>query len=331
MLGDINAAFLLFISFAGGTTGYMIIEDYSLADAFYMTVITISTVGYGEVVPLSQSGRIFTSLLILYNLGVVAYGVSMFTTYMASGQLFISIKKAQMEKQIEALSDHIVICGYSRYAEESIIHFIKFAQPLVLIEREEDKIELFRKKHPDLPYVIGDGSDDEVLVSANILKAKALICAISDDSENVFITMTARQLNPNLNIIARTANNKTERKLEMAGANHIIMPERIGGFYMATLVNKPGTVEFFTQITNEFESDVRIEEICYEDVKDSLKDKTIAEMDILQKTGANIIGFKFGVHEYIVNPQPSTVLSVGTSLVALGSAQQINGLVEYCK
>jgi len=312
------------------TLGFVLIEDVSLLDAFFMTIITLSTVGYSEVFPLSDIGKIFSSIMILLNILVVAYTLSAFTEYIIAGNFFKQRNKIRMEKRVRKLSNHIIICGYSKYAEESIQHFEAYNQKWVLIEREEERIKQFRQLHEDGMYIQGDGSEDDILEMVQIKKAKAIISAMSDNSENIFITLTARQLNPKIKIIARTADNRTENKLRTAGADHVIMPERISGFYMATVVNKPGTVEFFDQITNEWQSEVHIEEVSFDDLKDGMQHKCLAEMNIAEQTGANIIGFKDQSGKYIINPAGDTTLDGGTSLIALGTEVQIKALREYC-
>lgn len=325
-----KALILLFLAVAISTIGFMIIEGASLLDSFFMTIVTLSTVGYSEVFPLSDTGKVFSSIMILANIGVLAYALSFFTEYIIQGQFLKQRNLKRMENRIQKLSNHIIICGYSKYSEESILQFEAHSQTVLLIDRDEEKIKLFLERHPDGLYIQADASDDDVLVKAKIGNAIALICAMADRSENIFITLTARQLNPSIKIIARTADDRTEEKLRKAGANHVIMPERMGGFYMATVVNKPGTVEFFDRITNEWESEVHIEEISYQAIKSGFKDKTLGEMKINEKTGANIIGFRDEHGKYIINPSMQTALREGSSMIALGTPQQIEKLVAYC-
>jgi len=325
-----KAIILLSCAVAISTIGYIVLEGVSFLDAFFMTIVTLSTVGYSEVFTLSETGKIFTSFMILVNIGVVAYALSVFTEYIVQGQFFYQRNKKRMENRVKKLSNHIIICGYSKYAEESILHFDAYDQEWVLIERSEGQLKEFQLLHPNGMFILGDASEDDILEMVQIKKAKAVICTMADKSENIFITLTARQLNPKIKIIARTADNRTETKLRKAGANHIIMPERISGFYMATVVNKPGTVEFFDQITNEWQSEVHIEEIAFDKVKTGMQNKSLAELNISQQTGANIIGFKDQQGQYIINPGGDTSLDQGTSLIALGTESQIKALMDMC-
>jgi len=222
-----KALILLFCAVAVSTIGFMIIEGASLLDCFFMTVVTLSTVGYSEVFPLSSTGKVFSSVMILTNMGVIAYALSAFSEYIISGEYFKNRNLKQMENRIQKLNNHIIICGYSKYSEESIHQFDAHNQTVLLIDRDEDKMKLYQERHPDGLYLLADASDDHILEKAQISKAKALICAMADRSENIFITLTARQLNPSIKIIARTADDRTEEKLRKAGANHIIMPEHL--------------------------------------------------------------------------------------------------------
>ncbi|MBT8219351.1 MAG: potassium channel protein [Bacteroidia bacterium] len=325
-----NAFMLVIATITVSTIGYMVIEGYTLLEAFYMTVITISTVGYTEVRTLTDAGRLFSAIMILINIGVVAYTVSAFMDYTVNGKFFKKFNLLRMKEKIQKLRDHIIICGYSKVAEETMQNFASMNQPMVLIERDADKIEEYVKHHPKGLFIEADASADEVLEYAQIHKAKALITAISDDSENIFITLSARQLCPTLNIVARTADAKTEQKLIKAGADHILMPEIIAGFYMAQLVNKPGAVEFFTHITNKLDADVLIEEIEYKEVKPDFHDKSLREIDLQNQTGANIIAILTEDGEYIVNPAEDTVFHHDSKLIALGTEHQIKELRRYC-
>lgn len=325
-----KALLLLALAVVISTIGFMIIESASLLDSFFMTIVTLSTVGYREVFPLSDAGKVFSSIMILANMGVLAYALSAFSEYIIEGQFLKQRNLKRMEDRVQKLSNHIIICGYSKYSEESILQFAAHNQDVLLIDRDEEKIKEYLQRHPDGMYIEADASDDHILEQAQISKAKALICAMADRSENIFITLTTRQLNPTIKIIARTADDRTEEKLRKAGADHVIMPERMGGFYMATVVNKPGTVEFFDRLTNEWESEVHIEEITYQGIQPRLKDLSLGDMQIYEKTGANIIGFRDPAGKYIINPAMDLQLITGSSLIALGTPQQIEALVKYC-
>lgn len=323
--------FLFALSLAGGSMGYMLLENYTLSDAFYMAIITMSTVGYMEVHQLSEAGRLFTAGYILVNIGIFAYALSAFTNYIVQGEIFVKMHNNLIHGDLERLHDHIIVCGYGRYGREIAHHFMAHKQPFVIIDSNKEIIEDIQTSPTRLLYLEGDATQDDVLIQAGIHRASTLVSALSDDADNVFTVLTARQLSPKIQIVSRSFNPKSAHKLRLAGANHVIMPEQIGGFYMATLVTKPGTVEFFTFLTNEYDSDVTFEELSYESMPAACRDQTIKQLQIHEKTGANIIGFRNQKGKYSVNPNPGTVLTPGSSLIVIGSHLQIDNLMEHLK
>jgi len=230
------AVFLLIMEFLFGMGGYMYLEGYTLREAFYMVVITISTVGYSEVHRLSSDGQLFTSILILINFGVFAYALSVFSYYIINGEIFKKMHLKLTGNKIDQLRDHIIVCGYGRYGKEIVQHFLDHRMSFVIIESDGAVIGEIQRSEINVLYIQEDATQDETLLKAGIKHAKTLVTALPDDSENLFIVLTARQMNPRLSIISRAASIKSQHKLKLAGANHVITPEQIGGFYMATLV-----------------------------------------------------------------------------------------------
>lgn len=320
---------LLVVVFCIGVLGFVVLENYSWTDALYMAVITISTVGFTEVEVLSAKGRIFTSVLIIFNMGIVAYSLAAFSYYIVQGEMFKKMHLSLIRSQVKKLKNHVIICGYGRYGKEITSHFMQQGTPFVIIEADHDKIDEIRHDERRLLYVEGDATRDEILDDAGIGGASAIISALPDDSENVFIVITARSMNPSINIISRAKAHNTQKKLIRAGANHVITPEQIGGFYMAALVSKPGAVQFFSFITNEYESDIGFEEINYDDVPNSYKDKSVNEMRLRSRTGTNIIGYKSPEGKYLVNPSPDTKLTPGAAFIVLGNHEQLDRLRAY--
>ncbi|MCG8329144.1 MAG: potassium channel protein [Chitinophagales bacterium] len=329
---NLKVAFaLLFGEFIIGMLGFMIIEGYSLVNAFYMTMITISTVGFTEVQPLSPTGRFFTAGLILSNIGIFAYVLSVFSYYIIQGEIFKKMHTNRIEASIKRLRGHVILCGFGRYGKEIATHFYKHDLPFVVIDLAEDRIEQIQKSEDKILYLQEDATHDDALIDAGIDRAVALISALPDDSDNVFVVLSARQLNPRLNIISRAKDPNSQKKLLKAGANHVVMPEQIGGFYMATLVSKPGAVEFFSFITNEYRSDIGFEEVSYESLPQQCKGHTLSQLNIRQITGANVIGYKAPNGHYDVNPGPDTILVPYSSFIILGSNDQLEKLREYLK
>ncbi len=313
------------------TTGLILIEGYTLIDAFYMAAITISTVGFGVVAELSPSGRLFMSVVIILNLGIVAYALAAFSYYVIEGKLFEQMDFNRRQARIDALQDHTIVCGFGRYGKEITRHLIEHGQDFVIIDEKEKKLLDPEFEEYDLIYMVGDATHDEVLEGAGIHRADSLISALDDDSDNMFIALSARDLNPEARVVSRAHTVRSREKLLKAGASHVIMPEQIGGFYMATLISKPGAVEFFSYVTNELDSDIGFEEITYEQLPKGLRGNRIRDLDLRSKTGVNIIGHRKGNAKYDVNPDPETLLSEGESFIVVGSQPQITALREFLR
>ncbi len=324
------AAILFFASVFLGALGFVFLEGYSYLDAVYMSVITISTVGFGEVGgPLSQAGKIYTSLLIVFNLAIYTYAISAFTYFVSNGNLFKKMTDKLIQKRIDKLSGHVIVCGYGRFGKEVVAQFEQHKIPFVVIEHKAEAIKELLAEREEYLYVEDDATHDESLLKSGIERAHAMVTVLPNDTDNVFTVLTARQLNPRLKIVSRATNPKTQRKLRLAGADHIIMPEQVGGFYMATLVSKPGAVEFFSFVNTHFDADIGLEELRYEDLPESCRDKSIRELHLRKETGANIIAFHAPDGKYIVNPDPDLRLQPGGSFVLLGSREQLDRLRAY--
>ncbi len=324
---SIQIAIALFITeLLVGTLGFMLIEHYTVLEAFYMTVITVATVGYTEVRPLDTGGKLFVSIFIMLNIGTFAYILAAFTYYVVEGEIFKNMHTNWIAENIKHLSNHVILCGYGRYGKEIAAHLQKAKIPFVVIDNDTEEIEAIQKSEAKILYVQDDATHDEALQTAGIQRARALISALPDDINNVYTVLTARQLNKRIIIISRVASQKSEKKLKLAGANEVVMPEQIGGFYMATLITKPGAVGFFSFITNEYESDIGFEEIKYESAPFRCQNKSIQELHLRRETGVNIIGFKTTTGKYIVNPGPETVLVPNSSFIVLGDHVQLEKL-----
>ena len=305
-----------------GTIGYVLIDNYTWFNAFYMTIITVATVGYGEVEPLSNSGKIFTAFLILTSFGTFAYAVSSITKFVFDGEFNDFYKNRKLNTSIDKLTDHIIICGYGRNGRQAAQVLKKHNQRFVVIENDQKLIATLNHKHSDL-VVSGDGTQDEVLMKAGIMRAKALITTLPVDADNVFIVLTARNLNKKLIIISRASEDNSDTKLKIAGANNVIMPDKVGGAHMASLVMKPDVIEFIDTITSERGNNISLEEIAFTEMPEALRDKTLKDLEIRNKSGANIIGFKTADGDYIVNPSADTRIITNSKLFVLGTSDQI--------
>jgi voltage-gated potassium channel len=303
-----------------GIVGFMVVEDYSFLDSFFMTVITIATVGYQEVHQLDTSGKVFTAFLIIFSIGTFAYAISVITRYVIEGEFQTYFRHYQVNKEISKLQDHVIVCGYGRNGRQACEQLRSGNEKFITIENDPKIIEMMREENSVL-FIEGDATSDEVLAEAGLEKAKALITALPSDAANVFVVLTARDKNPKLKIISRASDDASEHKLKRAGADNVIMPDKIGGTHMAALVTKPDVLEFIDHITGRI--NIRLEEIHFSSLPENMRNKTIRELEIRNKTGANIIGFKTSQGEYVINPPPDTVMMPDAKLFVLGTQEQV--------
>ncbi len=310
-----------------GTVGYMIIDNYSLFNAFYMTIITIATVGYGEVEPLSQGGKLFTVFLIITSFGTFAYAVSAMTRFVLDGEFNQFYKQKRLSAAIDKLNDHVIICGYGRNGRQAAHVLKKHDRRFVVVETNPVVTEAINHKFSEL-VLTGDSTKDETLIKAGILRAKALITTLPVDADNLFIVLTAKHLNPDLIIISRASDDNSDTKLKIAGATNVIMPDRVGGAHMASLVMKPDVMEFIDFITAEGGDNINLEEINFDTLSEGLQHKTLKDLEIRNKSGANIIGFKTAKGEYIVNPSADTKVIPQSKIFVLGTPDQIRKLKD---
>ena len=310
-----------------GTIGYQLICGYSLMDAFYMTIITIGTVGFEEVHPLNTWGKLFTALLVMISFGIFAYAVTAVTRFVFDGEFNQLFKARKLNASIQKLHKHVIICGYGRNGRQAAQVLKKHQQRYVVIEKNASLTDSMSHQYSDL-VINADATLDEVLLKAGILKAKALITSLPVDADNLFIVLTARNLNPDLIIISRASEDNSDTKLKIAGANNVIMPDKVGGAHMASLVMKPDVVEFIDYIVGQGGDSVNMEEITFENIPEHLRHKTLRDLEIRNKSGANVIGFKTAVGEYIINPDADTKIIPDAKIFVLGSTEQIRKLKE---
>lgn len=316
---------LLFIIGWIGVLGYMIIEDLDFTKAVYMTVITIATVGFKEVVPLSPVGMWFTSFLIIISFGIFVFAVSSFTRYVIDGVMRNYYRDRKVIKRIEKLSGHTIICGYGRNGSQAALDLSFRKVPFIVIENNQELIEKLSTTD-NILYVAGDATKDEVLLQAGIKRAKALITTFPVDADNLYVVLTAKEINPVLTIISRASDENSDIKLKRAGASNVIMPDRVGGQRMAKLVIQPDVVEFIDYIMLQEPDNVFLEELTCDSIASCFDGKKIRELDIRNRSGANIIGLKQEDGSYIINPSPDMNLSKSDKIFVLGTSSQINYL-----
>ncbi len=316
---------LLFFLLTGGTIGYHLIEGWSILECLYMTVITIATVGFREVKPLSEGGMIFTIGLIISSLGSLAYVSVALARFVFDGELANYIKTYRVDKKILKLKNHVIIVGYGRNGEQAAIELQENGVEFVLIDKRDNVISRIRE-NSELLYIKGDATHEEVLEQAGIYRAKAMIVTTPTDADNVFVVLTARSMNPSLTIISRASEIESQMKLKRAGATNIIMPERIGGQRMAKLVHQPDVVEFLEYILLQKSMDVSIEEISCRNLAKCFVGKPLEELKVRDTSGTNIIGLKLSGARYLFNPTPDTILSRNDQLFVIGTSDQVRSL-----
>ena len=322
------AMFFLVLTVAVGTAGYMYLnEAYSVIDALYMTVITISTVGFKEVHPLSDLGKLFTVFLIFISFGIFGYMASAVTRFILDGVFRRNLKDYRIVRNIEKLSGHVIVCGFGRNGKQASLELMEHGENVVVVDFEESSIDKIRT-YTDLLFVQGDATQEEVLEKANISQAKALITAIPNDAENVYVVLTAREMNPGLKIISRSSNSQSDNKLKRAGADNVIMPDRLGGQQMAKLVAQPDVVEFLDNILLQSTKGVKLEEVSCQGLARCFIGKSIKELNVRNRSGANIIGLKDENGGYVYNPSPELVLENNYHLFVLGNKEQVSNLKE---
>lgn len=305
-----------------GTAGFMFIEQYDFYEALYMTVITVTTVGFNEVKPLSFDGRMFTMALILGSFGTFAYTIAEVTKYVVDGEFRRLILHIRVDRTINKLSGHTILCGYGRNGKQAYQTLTENGVVCVIVENNKDIVAELQENDKIL-FVDGDATQDEVLMRAGIKDAFALISALPNDADNLFVVLTARVNNKKLKIISRASEDNSDTKLRHAGVDNVIMPDRVGGAHMAQLVVKPDVVEFIDLLTGQSAVDTHIEEIHCSLLPKASIGQTIGELRVRQKSGANIVGFRTEGGKYEFNPGPDTVIQPGSKLFVLGTSKQI--------
>ena len=307
-----------------GVLGFKFISDYSWIDAIYMTVITITTVGFGEVQPLDEFSKIFTVFLILTSVIIVGFAISIITEYILSKNNIEELKLKRMQKKIDSLKDHIIICGFGRNGKQAVNKLLAYNKPFVIIEKNKDTVDKYQSE--DMPFLIGNANEDEVLTQAGIERASTLISALPNDADNLFVVLSARQINKNLRIISRASQETSYDKLKLAGANNVILPDKIGGDHMASLVVIPDLVEFIDNLSIVGKESINIEEVSVEVLYNPSTPKSIKDLDFRHETGCTVIGYKSPEGEYTINPDANRLLVAGSKIIVLGRPEQINKL-----
>ena len=311
-----------------GTLGYKSIDElYSWIDALYMTIITVTTVGFGELHPMGDAGKLFTIFLIITSISIYGFAISVVSEFISNGDFFKQLKKRKMNKRIDQLENHTIVCGFGRNGQQAAERLKSYNKSFVIIEKSNKMIEKIEAL--GYPYVKGDSTDDKVLNFANIDKASHLITTLPSDADNLYVVLSSRQMNKKMIIISRASIDTSYSKLKIAGANNIIMPDKIGGNHMASLIVTPDLVEFVERISIEGKDETNLEEISADNIPERFLNKSLTELNIRKETGCLVIGFKTADNKYIINPGADTVLEKGTHIILLGNTNQINKLHDF--
>ncbi len=326
------SAIALFSIILIGSLGFWWLEDFTFIEAFYMTMITISTVGFEEVKPLDAKGMLFTAFLIIISFGIFAYFITNATRFVLDGEFRNFLNEKRMEKELKNLKDHVIVCGFGRNGKQAVMDLLMHNEKVLVIENTEGVVEdeMAKElwKNRNFIQVTGNAVHEEILLKSRIQTAKALITTLPSDADNLFIVLTAREFNKKMTIISRASEDHSDVKLKRAGATNVIMPDRVGGTRMAKLVSQPGVVEFLDAILLHSGVDVNLEEISCMNMSPDVINKSIRELNIRAISGASLIGLKTGDNNFIFNPSPDIRITAFDKLIVMGTPEQISKLVD---
>ena len=317
----IGIAIILFL----GTAGYRIIEGWDLLDSFFMTVITITTIGFGEVHPLSNGGKIFTLVIIFSGIGTLGYALLTGTKMIVEGEVKKIITRRRSMKALERIRDHFIICGFGRMGSLICTRLHERGIPFVVVE---DKPEV-QDRIMEIGYFLspGDATEEEVLIKAGIKKARGLVSVLDSDASNVYVVLTARVVNPDLDIIARAAEEGAQKKLLRAGANRVVSPYQIGGMRMVMGILKPAVMSFLEVAMDYTKMDIELEEVRVAE-RSGYSGKRLVDTDIRRELNLIIIAIKKPDGQMVFNPGPYTVIEDNDTLIAMGDRESLARLEQ---
>ena len=310
-----------------GTVGFHIIEGWSITESLYTTVITLSTVGYGDFYPHTEQGRIFTIFLVIFGVGTMLYTVVLFTETMVEARFRLILGRGRLEKMIKKLNNHYIICGCGRIGylicKELSAEKIAFA----VIDNDPETIQKIEEE--GIIYLKGDATQDKTLITAGINRAKGIVCALPTDAENLYVILTAKELNPDIYILSRSEEIESEHRLLRAGADRVISPYILGGTRMAMAITRPAMMDFIEISTRRQSLELRMDEIEICDGSPFIN-KSLEQSEIRQLYGLIIVAVKKDTGQMIFNPQANYVISTGDKLIALGEDKNVSRFAQVC-
>jgi voltage-gated potassium channel len=313
----------LLVIVAGGTLGFIFIEHYSPFDAFYMTLITISTVGYAEVHPLSHAGRVFNSFLIFFGVTIMLLAVGGMTQAIIELELNQYFGKRRAKRMIDNLHNHYIICGFGRVGRGAAAELLRARVPFVVVDKDEDRVEWAMKE--GMLAALADATDDQTLRDAGVLRAKGLIATLQSDADNLFVILSAKALKASLVVSARVANEQTEKKMRLAGADYVFAPYDMTGYRMAQVMLKPHVFQFIDFTTKNMGLDVGIEQVRVGGSSE-FASKSLLELQIRRELGVIVLAIRKSDGRMQFNPPAEASIAAGDYLIVMGEPSNLQRL-----
>jgi len=305
-----------------GTVGYSLL-GFAPLEAFYETIVTVSTVGYGFPDPIGTGVKIFTIVLILLGVGTALYTFTVTLELLMDGHMRELIRRRRMDRGIGRMTGHVVICGWGRVGREVARYLSNAGQQIVVVDRDAERLAAI-----DYPTVIGDVTDDDTLLRAGIERAGTLIAALDSDEANLFVTVSSRSFNPSIHVIARARSNSSEAKLLRVGADRVVNPQRLGGDRMAAFVTQPHVVDFVDVVMHDGSLEFRLEEVLI-GADSPLAGETLRSTKVHEQTGALVLAIRRPDGSFTPNPSPEDQLAAGDVLIGVGTAEQLAALTTF--
>lgn len=322
---------LLIVLLVGGTTGFRVIEGWDFTESLYMALITLTTVGFSEVHPLSPPGRNFMIVFLIVGVATVGFAISTVVNYLFEGQMLETVRRRKLERAMKRMKNHYIVCGAGDIGREVVHEFRKSRTPHVVVERDPDHSELAAES--ETVFIVGDASEEQVLEQAMIADARGLIAVLPSDADNVFVTLTARQLNPDLMIVAKATDHQATNKLRRAGATRVITPSQIAGRRIASSVLRPSVVNFLDVIVDDSKMSLRMEEFTITE-QSPLADTTLRQANLGQHTGAIVLAITDPAGNTRIDAEQqamvaNTIVHPGDRIIALGSEKQLRLMEDF--